>query len=59
MKYKNLENGVIYTQTGIIEKKTVMGKEFTLMQCKGSDGNKYLVPVQRFDNPLYFQKLTN
>jgi hypothetical protein len=57
MKYLNLENGIVYTQTGITEKKVVMGKEFTLMQCTASDGNKYLVPIQRFDNPNYFKKL--
>mgnify|MGYP003657818179 CR=1 FL=1 len=57
MKYKNLENGFIYTQTGITEKKTVMGKEFTLMQCTSTDGKKYLVPIDRFSNPNYFQKI--
>lgn len=57
MKYKEIETGVIYTQTGRTEKKKVLGKEFTLMQCNASDGKCYLVPVEKFENKNYFEKI--
>ena len=52
--FENLETGEIVTANGVTESKTMMGKEFELVQCTTNTGRNILVPIDKLNNKSYY-----